>query len=305
MNLNKWLPFFFLLFTITACKKDDPTPLPPSPIKNYLFLGHTYHWQDLSKVDPRLEQINLDQYDQIWLGGDLTSETTRFKSHVEYLDDLFQLNAPTTLWALGNHDTRNGNIPWIKEATGRNTFYSQHLNGITYLVIDQFLDKEELYGDQRCDLLQQQVDLITSVTDTIQQSDHLILLMHMVIWGWTESGMETQSKANADNPYWKFLCNGDSRFPELIYPLLKEVQQRGVQVSVISGDGGALSKGYHYQTTEGIDFFISGINNSLSEERRIDFDYFNYNPDSVLIFQHDTRDGSLEWEFEELNGLVR
>jgi len=304
MNFNKWLPFFFLL-SIVACQKEDPITPPPSPIKNYLFLGHTYHWQDWSKVDPRLEQLNLDEYDQLWLGGDMTSETTKFKSHLEYLDDLFQLNAPTTLWAVGNHDTRNGNIDWIKEATGRNTFYSQHLDGITYLVIDHFLDKEELYGDQRCDLLQQQVDLIAAVTDTIQQSDHLVLLMHLVVWGSTESGMNTQPKANANLPGWKFLCDGNSRFPELIYPLLKAAQSRGVQVSVISGDGGILSKGYHYQTIEGIDFFISGINNSLSEERRVDYDYFNYNPDSVLIFQHDTRDGKLEWSFEELNKLVR
>ena len=269
-----------------------------------MFIGHTYNWEQSNTIDPRLERLNFDHCDGLWLGGDMCSATTEERRVLDYLDDYLLISRRTTLWALGNHDTNKGNIHFITEKTKKPTFYSQNDNGLTFLVIDNFLDKEELYGDRTCELLQQQVDLIQSVTDTIQYSSHLIMMMHMVTWGGSEPGMDTQNHANANAPWWRFTCDDASRFHQIIYPMLRKVKERGIEVLILSGDGGANSKGYHFEAMNGIHFFISGINNSIAKDRWKDLPQFNFEPDSVLLFEHRPNARTLEWKFKELNELV-
>ena len=88
----------------------------------YVFMGHTYKYNNPGPryiVDPRIQDFDYTGYSRTWLGGDISSEATLNRGNFVYLDSVFDLMAPTTQYALGNHDIRNGNIQYYREATGR------------------------------------------------------------------------------------------------------------------------------------------------------------------------------------------
>ena len=124
--------------------------------------------------------MKFENFDQIWLGGDICSETTKKKGTVTYLDQLFDLSSNNTHWAIGNHDFRNGNLNYITDATKRPLYYAQYQDGITLLVLNLFME-HRFYIDS-CEYKQKQYEYVTEVLDTIQKSSHLVLLMHSVIW---------------------------------------------------------------------------------------------------------------------------
>ena len=111
-----WIIFLALLSLIVSCS----SPLPEE--KTYLFLGHPYDWKDGYRIDPRLEQLDLQTYDQIWLGGDVCSRTTEKESTLEYLDSLFDLGSDRLHWTLGNHDVMFEQEHFITNRTGKNDF---------------------------------------------------------------------------------------------------------------------------------------------------------------------------------------
>jgi len=93
--------------------------------KQYLFTGHTYDWLSYgSRVDNRLIELDKSVFDRIWLGGDICSEAMLNYSTILHIDSLFEIGKPGNHYALGNHDTRNGNVDWYRELTGRETYYS-------------------------------------------------------------------------------------------------------------------------------------------------------------------------------------
>ena len=294
---------FFVMLGLFGCEQKKET----DGIKKYVFLGHTYDWMGQGvRIDPRIEELNLKNFDQVWLGGDMCAETTREKSTLNYLDDHFDLSSPNTHWAIGNHDFRNGNTHFISETTHRPLFYSAFQDGITIIVLDAFME-HPFYLDS-CDYKQRQYEFVQGVLDTIQHSSHAILLMHNVIWSDVDAQIEQPSMAAANAPgqWMDMLCNDRSKFSQLYYPSLLELQNTGVQVIIISGDGGQYHKGYKKKTSSGIEFYISGINNSVlnsNDEKLIG--RFNTQPDSILIFTHNLIEQALEGQFVELNNYLK
>lgn len=269
---------------IGGCRHDPILPGKPYEI---IFLGHTYQHRD--RMDARLEKINYDRYGQVWLGGDMLSETTEAFKNLRYLDKYFGLGRSTRHWALGNHDVRNGNLQWINEFTNRKSFYVHHDRGLTIIVLNTNLYEPE------CAALSDQYKLIKEVADTIQHSSHLILLSHHVAWGKVEPNMDMGSHANAPKDFWRAVCEPNTEFQNSIYPLLVDVQQKGVKVICLAGDFGQRKKSYQYQTQEGIWLLGSGLNKGLSSD--IDEE------DAALIFHHHPTEKSLDWEFVLLREL--
>lgn len=298
----KHLLLAILLFNFLSCKKEVEVKTPSAEKDQYIFLGHIYNKND--KVDPRLETIDYQSYKGVWLGGDLCAETTRKRSTIDYLDELFDLDSEDTHWAVGNHDVRNGNLDWITTATGRDLFYSNTKDGLTIAVIDNNVGHVK-GRDASCEERIAQGEFLYNLLDTIEHSSHLIILMHWVIWGETEEGMICKGTANNCLSTFQFLCGGaESKFPPFLYEKLVAVEERGVEVLLLSGDGGIFSKQYHYETKEGIDFFISGIFSTLDRANPPASVVVNLNPDSVLLFNHEVATQQLTWEFANLDELV-
>ena len=294
----------FGLLTILACNNDtEIIDLPPVEKPQYIFLGHIYNQEN--RIDPRLETIDYRTYKGVWLGGDLCAETTRERETIDYLDAIFDLESEDTHWAMGNHDIRNGNHEWIKEATGRDFFYTDTKDGLTIAVLDNNVG-HAIGREDTCEERERQAALLKNLTDTLQSSSHLVILMHWVVWG--EVGEDIPCKELANNCIngFQFLCGGHtSRFPLFIYEQLVELEKRGIEVVVVSGDGGIFTKGYQHTTPEGVDFLISGIFSTLDRDNPPTTVEVNLNPDSVLIFNHNMEERELSWEFVNLDELVQ
>ncbi|MEL7534793.1 MAG: hypothetical protein AAFN10_26040 [Bacteroidota bacterium] len=294
--------FALLAFCIllSAC---EPKPLvvpkpqaPPKDKKGIVFLGHIYRGGNREKVDERIETLNRDCYEHIWLGGDICAETTEKRETLDYLDDLFDLASPNTLWAYGNHDIRNGNHDWLREVTGRELHYVQNYPGMTVLVTNT-----NYKGDTECDQWLDQFDMIQNVCDTISEATHLFVLSHHLTWTDVEPDMNAQTAGNAGGSWLPYKCAPLTQFRFVVYPLLQQVQARGVQVVVIAGDAGQRDKFYQHQTTDGIWFLASGINNSTEPnlEKRAQLP-----KDRILYLDYEQENGLLDWQFLDLDSLL-
>lgn len=282
-----------LICLLCSC---DGGEIEPFEKKGILFLGHIYSGSRADNlVDQRIEQLELSRYEQLWLGGDLCAETTKERSTLDYLDNLFDLGKPTTLWAMGNHDTRNGNLDWIRAKTGRKLHYVQNLGGISVIV------SNSTYKENECEEKMDQFAMIQRTCDTISAASHLVFMSHHLTWTDVDPNMDAKGVANSDKSWVPMTCEARSQFQRSIYPLLKKVQARGIQVLVISGDAGQKSKGYEYQTAEGIWFIASGINNSEEKDPSL---RAQLPPDRLLYLEYDKESRSLSWDFPILNELL-
>ena len=251
---------------------------------HYIFMGHIYDFHALGdKVDPRIEQLDLSGYDGIWLGGDVCSEALLKYSTVQYIDSLFDLSNPNTYWALGNHDARNGNFEWLKEFTGRETYFTHYQNGITTIILNTCLVPSD------CENLNNQYKMIENVCDTIQNSSHLVLLMHHGIWRDVPNLPPPCTYAQSDLVYWNAHCYSvNSTFVNAVYSLLLEVKNRGIKVLCILGDMGAQR--FYMPSVDSIHFMGCWLSD---------------NPvDDIMIFEYDLVNRKLNWEFHNLDSLL-
>ena len=282
-----------LLFA--ACHKKPITPVqePCSSVCKYIVLGHTY--ETGSTVDKRIEAANLGKYSQIWLGGDICSETTQYPATLDYLDKLFDLSSDGTHWAVGNHDIRNGHTELITEHTKRPLFYTQSFDGLTLIVLNT-----NYISDDECDKMEQQTEMIRAVCDTITASSHLVVFMHHIVWGNVERDMNVSAYANVNTSWLSFTCPPKQPFETAVYPELLRVQERGIPVICISGDFGQVAATYERTTADGITFLGSGITSATQWNQQ--WPTANQR-DSVLVLQRDLTQKTLTWEFVDLAGI--
>ncbi len=306
---KKIIPLFYsiLIFSFllnSSCKENKPKTKNNNNIYNktnftYIFLGHIYDAYGQGKrVDSRVEHINFKNYDQIWLGGDLCTETTANISTLEYLNNLFDLSNKRTIWTLGNHDVRNGHHDWIRAFTGRELFYAQYLDNITIFNLSTSLFNP-LSPDSS--LVNIQYNLLKKVCDTItNDSKALILLMHNVVWDSVSTDFDASVFANTNDYIWKARLNPDGYFYSSIYPMLCNVRNKGIKVFCISGDVGQKDiREFQYLSNEGIWFLGAGISNSLITNPEV---LATMPDDKVLIFYNSP--SGFSWQFKTLDFLI-
>jgi len=275
-------------------------------LKRYLFIGHSYRWHTPgNKIDQRLEQMDLSCFDQVWLGGDMCSETTKEHTTLEYLDSIFDLGKPTTYWAVGNHDVRNGNLEWISEFTNRKTFYAHYNNGFTTVVLNTNFDRIREFGQEEYyNKSKEQYTFLKSVLDTIVSSSHLILLMHNVLWS-KEIDEKYWVYANEFKRDWRFFNDSNATFAKVAYPELVKIQKKGIKIICIAGDAGirdwgANKKYGQYKSPEGVQFLASGINNSKYKPEQLD----TIPKDKILLLYHNLQAKEITWKIHDLDSLL-
>ncbi len=261
----------------------------------YFFEGHTYQWHTAgNKVDERLERMDLSGYDGIWLGGDVCSEATLEYTTIEYIDQLFNLKHPNTHWTFGNHDARNGNWNWVEDISGKKTYYTSFYKGITYMLLNTCLTPYD------CEKLDDQYRVIVDLCDTIQNSSHLIFIMHHCLWENVPGLPKPYQYAQSNLRYFSFTCKDHkATFFNDIYPRLIEVEKRGVEVICIMGDMG--SKRIDMVSDDGIQFLGTGLNRSKYtdpiERKNSDSDWF-------IEFKHVPASKWLGWKFHDLDSTL-
>lgn len=249
----------------------------------YLHLSHTRIKDTLEqRVDPRVEEIDFEQFDLLMLGGDLTYDASAKKETLNYLDTLFNLSDEDVLWSIGNHD--DSNREYIKETTKRPTSYAYHKNGITFLVLDT---QNEI--DWKCNLDETQVKLIEQVADTISSSSHLIVLTHNLLWllGHPElrahTDMENLFNWTSNKGVW------ESNWKEKVLPRLQDVYWKGIEVICLAGDIGNSARTFEFFAADGITYLASGIK-PIDENVK------------MLLFRHEPPE--LYWEFVKLEEFL-
>jgi hypothetical protein len=301
MRLKRFLFFVICIILFNNCS--EPLQRVEPIQRKILFLGHTYYWYHKLDIDVRIRILKFEEYDELWLGGDLTIESCKNEAQVKRIDNIFNISSPTTHWAVGNHDTRSGNYELIEKVQQKPLSYSQCDFGITKLILNTtFANKQVPYYLDSCHLLLPQFKLIESVLDTIQKSSHLIVMTGSAHW---DEIAPVASHANFNYPSYSFGCDSNLTFKNYLYPKLVEVQKRGVQVICTSGDLGQASKQYEKMTKDSILFLASGINNSFGSYRRKAVDWVrNFDPDKVLVFTHTPETRTLTYKFHKLDSLI-
>ena len=256
---------------------------PPGPTTfTYLHTGHTRATSTNNVVFAEAAVVDYQSFDMLWLGGDLTYFSTVDVAQVAYLDSIFGLSKTSTLLAPGNHEYAN-DPTLLAPVTKRPLFYTHYQNGITFLVVDTQGDGNNIRGEQFA--------LFKTITDTISESSHLIMLHHHLIWLMDGGALEATANSISNGAIGGcFHCLKENNFYETIYPILVEVQNRGVQVLCIGGDVGGKVTTYEHRTNDDIFFLASGLD-------------LNEPTNQVLLFEHDTKDQSLLWRVELLENL--
>lgn len=285
---------FSFLFLLSCSQKQTLTE------HDILVLGHIYQWHtEGNKIDERLENKEYAAFKELWLLGDLCSETTREQATLEYLDEIFDLSSNSTKWAVGNHDIRNGNLDYISNTTGRPLYYGSIEDNLAIYVLNSQM-QHYLFKDS-CAYKQLQDQDFRSFLDKISKDNdikHLFVLSHNPIWSDAEESLrEYELIGNAQAGWIDMICEWNGEFRNQYLETLIEIQRKGVEVHCVSGDGGQYQKSFYETAESGINYYVTGINNSyVTGINEANYtvsgsqlkDGFNTNPDSILVFDYDT-----------------
>ncbi|MGB0914871.1 MAG: metallophosphoesterase [Crocinitomicaceae bacterium] len=266
------LVFFISLLILISCTKDKVSA---DIIKDYIHVSHT-RLNDNSDINPISKSINYLNYDLTLLGGDLAFETSVDNATMDLIENTFQISSNKTLWSLGNHDYTDTSL--IRNYTNRRPFYSFFHNDITFLVLDTQQDN--------CSIINEQLELFNNVTDTISSSSHLVILTHKLIWMVDHPVLHSQipnvSNGQLDSFSYSLYPNN---FYSTIYPRLKEVRSKNIEVVCLAGDLGLFNNRFEYKTTDGITYLASGLEAGSSNER-------------YLVLHHNISKRELSWEYQ-------
>lgn len=243
----------------------------------YLFIGHPrYDDREHEYVLKTVEKLDYSKFDLLLLGGDLTWNTSELISTLEYCDTIFNLGDTNTHLAIGNHDIDN--IASLLAFTQKERYYSFSRNNITFIVLDTELTTPDISGSQ--------LDLIKSVTDTIKNSDYLVLIHHRILWMANNSDLAHLKDSVASSS--RNLSS--SNFFDDVYPELQKVKNKGIQIYCIAGDRTDIN--IEYSIEDSIFFIASGMVGTFPDSN-------NY----AVVFTHFPQDHMLNYEFVPLSKL--
>lgn len=247
----------------------------------YLHLAHTRTATNPS-MDQLVESIDYSYYDMLWLGGDLAVSTSLDDMTMDHIDSILDVGNENTLWALGNHDYAD--LDRISAYTHRPAYYAYYKDKLTFLVLDT--------QDSMSNIIDEQLELFSSVTDTLQSTTHLVILTHKLIWMYGDSYMQNYINSIPNGGFGDcFYCINPNNFYTDLYPKLIELEANGIEVICIAGDIGFRTNEFAYTRPEGVQFLASGIDAGKS-----------YN--QALVFKHDVDNDSLSWAFTFLSDLL-
>jgi Lamin Tail Domain len=138
----------------------------------YLFIGHPRSDLPGGIVQREVERIDYSAFDLVLLGGHYTLNGTGSRQTVAYLDAIFDFASPSTLAALGNHDTANK--IYFTDASGRPRFYARTVNGITFVILDTTDDSQNILGAE--------LQMLTETVAALPANSQLVIVHHHILW---------------------------------------------------------------------------------------------------------------------------
>lgn len=252
---------------------------------SFLAIGHTRQAESKNK-NPRkvieaVEKIPFEKYDAILLGGDLVLESSKDTAQLNYLNEVFDLQSPNTMWAMGNHDYRD-HPELVSSVTGRPTYFTHKKGAVTFLVVDTQLDS--------CNIRDEQLVLFDNTISNLSQGDQLIILHHKLIWMREHPILATKANDITNGMTGScFFCLMKNNFYQDIYPELVKLEQKGIDVILVAGDIGSKVNQFEFKTKEGIVFLATGLEDGKPNNQVLIFNYQKGKP--------------LTWQFKSIETL--
>jgi hypothetical protein len=249
-------------------------------LKKIIFIPHPRSEDQTNQsVLKGIEQIDFTEYDMTLLGGDLTYYTSIDRTSMDYCDSIFDLGSENTLWTMGNHDGQHPDL--VAEYTHRPRFYSYHKDKITFLVLDVEAGSNGFTSSHVTD---DQVTMIQNVADTISHSKYLILLHGRLLWMIGNPYFDSKLDSVAEST--KQLDT--SNFNTVVFPILQQVKNKGIQVLCLGGDKSKIN--IQYSPEDSITYIASTMAPEFSDELN-----------DVVIFTHNLSTDTLTWKFVPLS----
>jgi hypothetical protein len=228
----------------------------------FIFVPHVRSEDAVNQtVNPGIAKIDFSKYSLKMLGGDLAQQTSKSRTTMKYEDSLFDIKNPNTLWSIGNHDIESGDSNLIKEFTGRQLYYSYYRDGITFLVLNTEANAEAF---NRTFIKGPQLDTVKAVCARITSAEtkFLIVLHSRYMW-MINNPYFTQKMKDSIAASSKSMDT--TNFYSDIYPLLKQVRAKGIQVLVFGGDKSQINVTYTYNQADSIKFFAARMENTFAD----------------------------------------
>ena len=250
----------------------------------YLFIGHPRSDLPGEIVQREVERIDYSAFDLVLLGGDYTLNGTGSRQTVAYLDAIFDFASPSTLAALGNHDTANKS--YFTDATGRPRFYARTVNGITFVILDTTDDSQNILGAE--------LQMLTETVAALPADSQLVIVHHHILW-LTDNAINCEHYG--DNTFIAASSSSLSgrNFYSAVYPLLVQARAKGCGVLCLAGDRTGSSTAEYYidhTTAEGVRFIAAGLQDTLTPSLR-----------TVVVLEHDPEASTLACRFTHLTDL--
>lgn len=250
----------------------------------FIFVPHPRSEnRTVQSVLPGIEKIDFSLYDMTLLGGDITYYTSINRTSMNYCDKLFDLKSPNTLWTMGNHDLNSRSL--IQEYTGRPPYFAYYRDHITFLVLDT---EQNASGLTKSLISGAQLDWLKTVTDTISNSDYLIVLHGRLLWMIGNPDFETRLDSVAEST--KQLVN--TNFYPDVFPLLQKVKAKGVRVICLGGDKSKIN--IDYSPEDSIHFLASTMAPEFTDDQN-----------DVMVFNYDIGNREMSWKFVSLTNIEK
>lgn len=243
----------------------------------YLFMGHPRDDnRDYEQVLKTVEKIDYSKFNLTLLGGDLTWNTSADRSTLEYCDNIFHLGSDSTHLSSGNHDLDN--LTLLLEFTKKPRYYAFSRNNIVFLILDTEVSTPDFKGEQ--------LELIQSVADTIENADYMVVVLHRIFWmvGVPELSYLMDSVAASTKNLTR------TNFYDEVYPLFQKTKGKGIKVLCLAGDRTDVNIAYYPE--DSITFLASGMRGTVPDDSNF-----------VIILTHHIPSGNLSWEFSALNEI--
>jgi hypothetical protein len=255
-----------------------------TPDLKFIFVPHPRSEDKIKQsVYAGIAKIDYTKYAVKMLGGDITYSTSKDKATLNYVDSLFDIGNPNTLWGFGNHDVESGNRALIKQYTGRDSYYAYTRNKVTFMVLDCELNANSFSSTY---ITGDQLQMVKNVCDTLTDSNFLVLLHSRYIWMINNDYFTDKLDSIAASSKSMDTTN----FYSDIYPLLQKVKLRGIQIHVFGGDKSFIN--VTYSKEDSITFHAARMSTTFADSIN-----------NVIVIDYSEQNKTMSCEFVTLSDI--
>ncbi len=227
----------------------------------FIFVPHVRSEDETNQtVNPGIAKIDFSRYSLKMLGGDLAPQTSKSEKTMKYLDSLFDLKNPNTLWTLGNHDLEEGDSNLIKKYTGKPLFYPYARDGIQFMVLNTELSAVQFSETY---IKSPQLDTLKAVCARVTSADTKFFVVLHSRYMWMIGNTYFTKAKFLDSIAASSKSLTKTNWYTEVEPQLQLVRAKGIKVLVFGGDKSQINVTY---VKDSITYYAARMENTFIDE---------------------------------------